>query len=223
MQESIRQQMEENMVLLINLIESKKQFNETKSRKSELYYNKCFNDAINKFSYIVEKHTNRYKKYSNYEDLFQEGLFGLTMALNKYDPNRSKNFFKFANWYIKTRVIRAANKFNTINIPMHVAKQQKLSKINELPILVDKEKTPYEEMEYRQLCKNIKDALKLLSDIQKRVVCSFFGLGDYNNNEKGSIITIAKQMKMPATNVEEILKEAYAIMLKSNKITGFEP
>ena len=223
MQENLRQQMEENMALLVRLIDSKKIFDGIKTKKNELHYNKCFNDAINKFSYIVEKHTNRYKKYSNYEDLFQEGLFGLTMALNKYDPNRSKNFFKFANWYIKTRVKRAANKFDTINIPMHVAKQQKLIKVADLPILVDKEKTPYEEMESRQLHKNIHDALELLSDIQKRVVCAFFGFGNYNKNERGSIITIAKQMKLPTTNVEEIMQEAYTIILKSNKITGFEP
>lgn len=111
--------MVENHALLLQLIELRKN---VVDKKSNLIYNAFFDNLVSRFAYIVDNHTCKYKKYSNYDDLYQEGMLGLSIALNKFNPERSKNFFKIANWYIKTKVKRSACKFGVITVPLKVKK-----------------------------------------------------------------------------------------------------
>lgn len=214
--DKITKEMEENAELLNELIELRK--NRSVSKIDEIKYNRCFQKALNKFSYIVTRHSNRYKKYSNYEDLYQEGLMALMVALNKFDPNRSKNFFRLANWYTKTKIRRLANKYNVISVPMKGAKENALNRVDDFPIVKDCSFDPSEVMEKEQIVRNIKEALKCLSDIQKFIICSYYGIDqDGKDYESLSINTIAKQMNMSRVNVEKILNEAHvALILKSN-------
>lgn len=216
---TVTKQMEDNAALLSELIYLRDKKNETKSKIDELNYNNCFIKAINRFKYIVEIHTNKYKKYSNYEDLFQESLIGLTIALNNFNPQRSKNFFKIANWYVKTRVKRAANKYNIINVPMNIAKTTAMHRTSELPTVVDTTCSACDLLEKDQIIENIQIAINSLNDIQKSVVCLYYGIDQHGTNtKKNSISSIAKQMNTSRANIEKILNDAYLILLSNENI-----
>jgi len=209
----ITKEMEINGALLSELISLREK--KDLSKLDNLRYNQCFAKALNKFSYIVTIHTNKYKRYSNYDDLRQEGLIGLCIALNKFDPQRSHNFFRLVNWYVKTRCARSANKYDVINVPMNIAKESAMNRVAELPVIVDPKISQVQEMEKDQIISNINLALEYLNDIQKFVVCSYYGI---NHNGAESISSIAKQINTSRANVEKILVEAYDILVVNENI-----
>lgn len=58
-------------------------------------------------------------------DLFQEGVIGLTTAANRFDPGKGNKFSTYATWWVRQAVTRAINdKGRNIRIPVHI--QEKL-------------------------------------------------------------------------------------------------
>ncbi len=207
MQNTITQQMVDNFDLLKNLISLR--LEKDKSKLNNIKYNIALSGAINKFSYIVDNNTSKYKHYQNYEDLKQEGLMGLVTALEKFDPERSKNFFKLANWYIRTKIKRAANKHNTINVPMKLADKIHFIKTTEQPILVDKQNTPLESFEFEKTCKVLDKCIQCLSEMQKKVLYMYYGIEsdtiEFDETDE-SIGYISKSLKISRVNTKKLLK-----------------
>ena len=55
------------------------------------------------------------------DDLFQEGVFGLHRAIQKFDPNRGFRLSTYATWWIRQMLHRAiADKARTVRLPVHV-------------------------------------------------------------------------------------------------------
>jgi len=74
------------------------------------------------------------KKYQNpnieIRDLISEGLEGLVIAFEKYDPTRGYYFLSYANWWVESKIKKALkNKSGLIKIPLN--KQQKIKEIRE--------------------------------------------------------------------------------------------
>lgn len=96
---------------------------------------------INKIKYLKEKQlivkndiaihnlklvisiARRYYKHNNtmtFEDLIQEGNFGLLNAIDKYDPTVGTTFATYATWWIQQAILRALyGKDRTVRLPIH--------------------------------------------------------------------------------------------------------
>lgn len=96
---------------------------------------------INKIKYLKEKQlivkndiaihnlklvisiARRYYKHNNtmtFEDLIQEGNFGLLNAIDKYDPTVGTTFATYATWWIQQAILRALYfKDRTVRLPIH--------------------------------------------------------------------------------------------------------
>ncbi len=66
-----------------------------------------------------------------YEDLVQEGIFGLIKAADRYDPKRGTRFATFAVWWIRQSIGRAiANLGRSVRLPVN--RVHKISQIRRL-------------------------------------------------------------------------------------------
>ncbi len=78
---------------------------------------------------LVVKVVNQGKRFSDPDDLFQEGCLGLLRAIEKFDPNRGLKFSTYATGWIRSFIQRWQKRDRMIKVPEHLA--------NELYIPVD--------------------------------------------------------------------------------------
>ena len=86
---------------------------------------------------LIKWHTNRYRNVSgnmDFMDLFQEGYFGLSKAIDKFDPNRGHKFSTYASTWIRQSISRSIADFSrNIRIPVHMGELiRKLNKTSTL-------------------------------------------------------------------------------------------
>lgn len=210
----------ETFILLSKLAQLKEKLNTTKNKKEipsiKKEYENYFSFLVKKFSYIPEIHTKRYMKYSNYHDLLQEGNLGLVIALNKFDMKRSNNFFRLANQYVKTRVKRAANKFDVINVPISIGKEKPFYRV-EMPnnMIADSfEKS----IESKEMYSNVKSFIMGLADDYKKILGFYYGFCIKENqivvsDSKLKICDISRQLNIPRVKVKKVIDSANKKML----------
>ena len=202
----------ENVIdVLVKLAELREE--QTKNIKAKKEYDNFFQNAINKFSYIVQIHSRKYKKFPNYMDLVQEGYVGLILAFNNFDVERSKNFYKIANWYVKTRIKRAANKHEVFHVPMGIAKDMPPNRLSELPIIVEASPNACETIENEEAALKIKEIIMEMSPTWRKVICKFYGISidkkgiRINTDSKRSIADISQEMSISRVQVQRIISK----------------
>ena len=105
---------------VINLFKEADQVkkNSTLSQKQIDAQTKIIHEKIFKeLSFLAYNNARPYKKFSNYEDLVQEGLIGLLKAIRRYDYTRYPNFFLYAAQWIRHSVKRSASRFDIVYNP----------------------------------------------------------------------------------------------------------
>ena len=86
------------------------------------------NLCVKKFSYIVKFGAKKYKNYSNYQDLLQEGYIALVSALKTYNEEKG-DIFWWCHKYIDTKICRKANKHFVVDVPLAKAKRLDMKKV----------------------------------------------------------------------------------------------
>lgn len=177
-------------------------------------YTEHENSCIEKFKYLITMHTDRYKNFTNYDDLNQEGYEALLKAMNSYDPTRG-NFFWWGHKYIETRICRQANNHSTIRYPMKFAKKNPPHKENSLPLLVEERPNSECFLETEELKQCVNHAVNTLSKKDADLIKMVFGIG---SKQPMSINKICKKMKISRPMCLTTIGNALAALKENIKV-----
>jgi RNA polymerase sigma factor (sigma-70 family) len=200
--------------LMIELIELRSKANETKDPAIISKMKKHENLCIEKFKYLVSMKTGRYKSFSNYADLNQEGFMALITAMNNYNPKKG-SFFWWAHKYIDTRISRSANLHTTIRYPLRVAKNETPHKEAIMPTLIEERYCPDKELEDSQSMYALQTAMGSLNETQKEIVSLAFGL---DSDKPMSINKICKKLDISRLQCIKTINLALSTMKENIKI-----
>jgi RNA polymerase sigma factor (sigma-70 family) len=204
----------ESQDLMEKFIGLRKIAEETKSDKDILSFKKHERLCIEKFTYLITMKTNRYKAFSNYDDLNQEGMEALVKAMKNYNPEKGL-FFWWGHHYIGTRISRSANLHTTIRVPLKVAKITPPHKEAILPLLIEEKYCPDKELEAVQDTRAIFDAMNVLNAEQKNIINLAFGFDD---EKPLSINKICKRLGISRLNCIKSINGSLAILKDNIKL-----
>jgi RNA polymerase sigma factor (sigma-70 family) len=170
--------------------------------------------CIEKFSYLVTMKTNRYRGFSNYEDLNQEGFVALLNAMKNYSPKKGLWFY-WAHYYIGTRISRQASLHTAIRYPLKVAKEIIPHRESQLPLLIEERFCPDKDVEELQTSIAIQTGLGALNEEQKTAVSLAFG---FDGGDPLSVSKICKKLNISRTHCIRLLKISLAILRENIKL-----
>lgn len=200
--------------LMIKLIDLKAKAKTSEDTKIISELKKHEQICMEKFRYLVTMKTGRYKAFSNYDDLNQEGFEALVKSMNNYNPKKG-SFFWWAHKYIDTRISRSANLHTTIRYPLKVAKATTPHKEAIMPLMVEERYCPDKELEDSQTTQAIQGAIGLLSKEQKEVINLAFG---FDGDKPMSINKICKKLSISRLNCIKTINNALSTMKENIKI-----
>jgi RNA polymerase sigma factor (sigma-70 family) len=200
--------------LMTKLIDFRQRVKETGDSKISSEMKKHEKICMEKFRYLVTMKTSRYKAFSNYDDLNQEGFEALIKAMNNYNPKKG-SFFWWAHKYIDTRISRSANLHTTIRYPLKVAKAHTPHKESVMPLLVEERYCPDRELEESQTTQAIQGAVSKLSTEQKEIINLAFG---FDSDKPMSINKICKKLSISRLSCIKTINSALSAMKENIKI-----
>lgn len=200
--------------LMIKFIDLREKLQDTKDSKIEAEFKRHEQECIEKFRYLVTMKTGRYKAFSNYEDLNQEGFEALIKAMKTFKPNKG-SFFAWAHNYIGTRISRSANLHTTIRYPLKVAKANTPHKESVMPVQVEERYCPDKELEEYQTTHAIQGALSVLSKEQKEIISLAYG---FDGDKPMSINKICKKLNISRLSCIKTINSALSLMKENIKI-----
>ncbi len=170
--------------------------------------------CVEKFRYLVTMKTGRYKAFSNYEDLNQEGHEALIKAMKTFKPNKG-SFFAWAHNYIGTRISRSANLHTTIRFPLKVAKANTPHKESVMPLLIEERYCPDRELEESQTTRAVQNALSVLSREQQEIINLAYG---FDGDKPMSINKICKKLGISRLSCIKTINNALSVMKENIKL-----
>jgi RNA polymerase sigma factor (sigma-70 family) len=206
--------MEEAQQLMEKFIELRGKMRESKSITDQVNFEKHEALCIQKFIYLVTMKTGRYKAFSNYEDLNQEGMLALVKSMINYNPKKGC-FFYWAHRYIDTRISRSANLHTTIRYPLKVAKAVTPHKESILPLLIEERYCPDKELESSQTIHAVEAAMNVLSLEQQNIINLAYG---FDGDKPLSINKICKKLGVSRLNCIKLINGSLAILKDKIKL-----
>lgn len=176
----------------------------SKNKKVHLEYNKYLDLCIDKLDYLIDIKTKKYRNFSNYEDLRQDGRVALMLALKSYDPKKG-DIYWWANQYIKTRVCREANRHSTMKIPIKKAKEMSPYKVSQMPVMICGDQSALDVTETIELRDLVREAVEKLPPEQRRAIQLHFELDGFKSH---SIDRICDEMDISRVDCVRLLSEA---------------
>lgn len=200
--------------LMIKLIDLRTQVKTSDDPKITTELKKHEKICMEKFRYLVTMKTGRYKAFSNYDDLNQEGFEALIKSMNNYNPKKG-SFFWWAHKYIDTRISRSANLHTTIRYPLKVAKATTPHKESVMPLMIEERYCPDKELEESQAMQAIHGAVSLLTPEQKEVINLAYG---FDGDKPMSINKICKRLSISRLSCIKTINSALSTMKENIKI-----
>jgi RNA polymerase sigma factor (sigma-70 family) len=193
--------------LLERLVSLRDKAKKNKKLKTEL--KQAESDCLQTFDYLVDLRTRRYKGFSNYDDLRQDGRIALCRALQTYKPEKG-DFFWWCNKYIKTKISREANRHSTIKIPLKHAQKEQPYKVTQLPVIIDEDLNALENITRDEVVALVRNAVEKLPEEQRKVITLHYELSGSINNRRDlfSIGNICKQLNISRMSCIKLLSEA---------------
>ena len=163
------------------------------------------NFILNKLSFFIYAKTRIYKKEDFYDDLVQEGLIALRKALGEFDPERCVNFFKVADWYVKTQMRHfLQNHFEIIsNEYICDCVEQFMMELACDP------QTCYEQKELEILIHN---AIRTLPESYRQIIILRYGIFDA---DESTFQQIGERLSVSRQYVEQVEKKALNMLSKN--------
>lgn len=205
---------DEAQQLMEKFIELRTKAKESESKNDLLAFEKHERVCIEKFQYLVKMKTGRYKSFSNYEDLNQEGYEALIKAMKNYNPKKGI-WFWWAHKYIDTRISRSANLHTTIRYPLKVAKNTTPHKESVMPLMIEERHCPDKELEESQSHSAIQGAVALLSNEQRQIINLAYG---FEGDKPMSINKICKKLGISRLGCIKTINSALSLMKENIKI-----
>jgi len=187
---------EESQELIEEFIRLKQIVTANESKENKLAFKNHEKLCFEKFKYLITMRTYKYKTFSNYEDLNQEGMTALIKAMKNYNPKLG-NFFWWCHKYIETRISRSANLHTAIRYPLKFTKTTIPHKESDMPLLIDDSICSEKKLENAEVIASVKHTMSSLNNEQKQIINWFYGL----NGEKSlSINKISKKLDISRLN-----------------------
>jgi len=197
--------------LMKQLIKYREKANKTKASKDVRSFKNHERLCIEKFKYLVMGKVAKYRNFSNYEDLVQDGLEALTKAMRNYNPEKGI-FFWWAHKYIDTCIARRANLHTTIRFPLKYAKKVAPHRESVLPVLIDQLSGPHDILERNEALRAVNKNFSNLSTNQKKVVQMLFGI---DNEQPQSISKVCQRLRISRPTCVKLLDQVFTILRKN--------
>lgn len=147
---------------------------------------------------LVENKVRKYKSFSNYPDLYQDGMEALSLALGTFQLGKG-SFLWWANKYVGTRVSRQANCHSTIRIPLTKAGKLRPRKESVIPSLFDPSLSAEEQIENAEKVAALHKCVRQLSPLHQEILRLSF-------QEEMSREEIATELQLTRHRVGQILR-----------------
>lgn len=199
--------------LLAELKGLQKIYNETQSKSDQHKLNKHENLCMEKFKYLVDMKVNRYKAFSNYEDLKQDGFEALLKAIKTFEPTKG-SFFSWSHKYIGTRISRAANLHTAIRYPMKFSAETAPYRVSKMPTILDTQDLPDVAFASEEKLSGVREAMKNnLTPLQQQIVELAFGINSTAVNKPTmSSKKICQTLKINKLVYKENLQKAMEVL-----------
>ncbi len=159
------------------------------------------------------------KRYQNrgmqLPDLVQEGIFGLTRATEKFNPDKGFKFSTYATWWIKQSVLRSiADQGRVIRLPVHVHDFVTAMKRKYAQLKLQNLRAPTdEELSHHLECS--KQKIQFIRKAAQGVVSTSLEVSTKTPNDvgQGRVITLEDQLRCGEQGPDEHSQNS---MLKEN-------
>ena len=166
-------------------------------------------DVVSSLGFLIQSRLKPHRGAMFYDDLFQEGRLGVMRALQDFDPERGKNFFKFAKWHIQTRIRRfLLREMRRKETPMA---EPRPSDDTAMKGADDQ----YEQAEGRQV---LMGALDFLPDKDRRIIFMRFGL---DGSLPQTCQQVGQQLGISRQRVQQIESKALKSLKRNRNVRQF--
>lgn len=194
----------ENIRLKIKEIKETKKTNPVLAKRME-------DELIIALAYLVHSVVYRYKRFDNYEDLYQEGMIGLIKAVQQYNSDTSFHFTRYAMWWIKARVVRSIKKLNLITVSgdenMRYFMQYDI-KDND----IIEENDPEKNAILTEEINNLQSVINALPEKHQQIIKMRYGL---NNTKQHNLQDLGDKLDMTREGIRQ-LEHRILSKLKNN-------